>query len=165
MTVVPFPALRLARSVTDVPKISDEDKLYAKRLGPVLRTLREGASKTQAMVEEDLSLAEGTLGRWERGDHAPKGYNFGRLFRYYEPWGAELNDFLDPPAIMVVNPLRDRLAAKRPGPLLDVAAAVDTRLPELADEVRARGRIRSVPQAGRPTSPPKRSSARARQAT
>lgn len=113
-TVLPFPVRPAAHTVSDVAKISDEDKLYAVRLGHVLRTLREEAGLRQADVEEALTLSEGTVGRWERGAHAPKGYNFGRLFRFFETYGAELDMFLDPPEVVVTNPVLARLRASTP---------------------------------------------------
>lgn len=153
-TVLPFPVRPAADSVSDVPKISDEDKLYAVRLGHVLRTLREEAGLRQADVEESLRLSEGTLGRWERGTHAPKGYNFGRLFRFFEGHGAELDMFLDPPGIVVSNPVLTRLrATKPPHPSL---------VPTPAEEALAAKVVRSGVEEGdrrdrsqRPATPPR----------
>lgn len=110
--VLPFPVVPRGPNVSDVPRLTDEDKLYAILLGHVLRTVREAAGLTQAEVEDALHLSAQTIGRWERGKHAPKGYNFGRLFRFYEPYGAVLDDFLNPQPVVVVNPLRDRLATR-----------------------------------------------------
>lgn len=141
---MPFPVVPVDPNVTDVPRLTDEDKLYAVRLGHVLRTIREAAGLTQAQVEDELKLSAQTIGRWERGAHAPKGYNFGRLFRFYEPYGAELDDFLNPPAVVVINPLRDRLATR---PRLEEVAAAQARdLQHRAIEQASRsGRSRPTP--------------------
>lgn len=98
-----------ARTIASVPKIRAEDKLFAKRLGNVLRELRERAGWTQEEAAEELGVVLGTLGRWERGDYAPKGYDMGRLFRGYQRFGAQWEWFFDPPEVVVVNPVRARL--------------------------------------------------------
>lgn len=93
-----------------MPKLRDEDRVFAERLGLVLRVLREHAGWSRAEAAERLDVSIETLGKWERGQHAPKGYDLGRLFRGYERFGAEWSWFFDPPEIVVVNPVRDRLA-------------------------------------------------------
>jgi transcriptional regulator with XRE-family HTH domain len=95
-----------------VPKISTEDRQFASRLGSVLRELRAAAGWTQEEAAEKIKVPLSTLGRWERGTHAPKGYDLGRLYRAYKRVGAEWEWFFDPPAIVVVNPVRDRLAQR-----------------------------------------------------
>lgn len=96
-------------SVPPVPKIREEDRQFALRLGGVLRELRAKAGLTQEEAAEDMNVPTARLGRWERGDFAPKGYDLGRLFRFYERFGAEWKWFFDPPEIVVVNPIREIL--------------------------------------------------------
>lgn len=110
MTLVRFPYVRAAPSVPGVARISAEDKQFALRLGAVLRELRAQTGWTQDQAAERGGLVTGTLGRWERGEHAPKGYDVGRLFRLYEPFGAQADWFFDPPEVLVTNPVRDRLS-------------------------------------------------------
>lgn len=98
-----------ADSVPAVPKIRAEDREFALRLGGVLRELRAKTGWTQEQAAERANLPTAKLGRWERGDYAPKGYDLGRLFRFYEEHGAKWEWFFDPPEIVVVNPVRTQL--------------------------------------------------------
>lgn len=102
--------VRAPHSVRPVPKVRDEDREFALRLGNVLRELRMVSGWSQEKAAEKVGVPVGTLGRWERGDHAPKGYDLGRLYRMYEPHGARWEWFLDPPEVVIQNPVRDRLA-------------------------------------------------------
>jgi transcriptional regulator with XRE-family HTH domain len=110
MTLVLWSAEPRARSVPDVPKIRDEDKQFAVRLGHVLRELRFRSPWTQEQAAEELGFNAGTYGRWERGDYAPKGYDLGRLYRGYEPFGAKWEWFFDPPEVVVLDPVRESLS-------------------------------------------------------
>lgn len=109
MTVVIWPAHGASGSVAAVPKIRAEDRQFALRLGNVLQQLRATAGWTQAKAAEELRLNEGTLGRWERGDYAPKGYDLGRLFRGYQRFGAQWEWFFDPPEVVEINPVKAKL--------------------------------------------------------
>src|SRR5205085_8116397 len=92
-----------------VPKLREEDHQFAERLGAVLVALREAAGWTRPEAAEELGVSETSLGRWERGEHAPKGYDLGRMFRGYEKWGAQWEWFFDPPAIVTLDPVRSKL--------------------------------------------------------
>lgn len=80
------------------------------RLANVLRELRRTAGWTQEEAAEHVGVSLSSLGRWETGKYAPKGYDLGRLFRAYEPFGARSEWFFDPPEVVVSNPVRDRLS-------------------------------------------------------
>ena len=80
------------------------------RLANVLRELRTASGWTQEKAAEEIGTSVSSLSRWETAKFAPKGYDLGRLFRAYERFGAEWSWFFDPPEIVVVNPVRDRLA-------------------------------------------------------
>jgi transcriptional regulator with XRE-family HTH domain len=94
-----------------VPKIRDEDKVFAERLGNVLSALRDTTGETRPEAAERLGVSETSLGRWERGEFAPKGYDLGRLYRGYLEWGADWQWFFDPPEVVTLNPVRSRLDA------------------------------------------------------
>jgi len=94
-----------------VAKPRDEDVLFRERIARVLRELRATSGWTRAEAAEAIDVPEATLGKWERGEHAPKGYDLGRLFRAYRRWGARWQWFLDPPEVVEINPIRERLAA------------------------------------------------------
>jgi transcriptional regulator with XRE-family HTH domain len=109
MTVLLWSAEPRPPSVADMPKIRDEDRQFAIRLGHVIRELRFASTWTQEQAAEKLGFNLGTLGRWERGEYAPKGYDLGRLYRGYEPFGAKWEWFFDPPEVVVLNTVRDSL--------------------------------------------------------
>lgn len=96
-------------SLADMPKPRNEDRAFALRLGPVLVKLRERAGWTREEASGELGIPVTTLGKWERGEHAPKAYDLGRLFAGYQGWGADPLWFLDPPGEVRVDPVRDRL--------------------------------------------------------
>lgn len=102
---------RGGRSVTPMPKARDEDRQFAERLGPVLIRLRERAGWTREEASFELAIPVSTLGKWERGENAPKAYDLGRLFLGYERWGADPLWFLNPPAVITFDPIKDRLDA------------------------------------------------------
>lgn len=97
-------------SVPGVPTVREEDRLFAERLANVLRELRATASWTQEEAAERIGTSVSSLSRWERGQYAPKGYDLGRLYRAYEPYGAMPEWFFDPPEVIITNPVRDRLS-------------------------------------------------------
>lgn len=94
-----------------VAAMKDEEEIYAERLGNVLRRLRASAGWTRPEAAQALGVSETTLGNWERGANAPKGYDLGRLFHGYEPYGARVEWFIDPPAVVVSDPVKDALDA------------------------------------------------------
>lgn len=96
-------------TVPDVPKIRDEDRRFAERLGGVLRDLRSRSGWTREEAAEKIGVNAGTLGRWERAEYSPKGYDLGRLYRGYVTWGAQWEWFFDPPERVEINPVRARL--------------------------------------------------------
>lgn len=98
-----------APSVPDVPT-AEEDRLFAERLANVLRELRRVAGWNQEKAAEKIGTSLSSLSRWERGKSAPKGYDLGRVYRAYERFGADWREFLDPPEVVVKNPVRDRLS-------------------------------------------------------
>lgn len=102
----PFPT---RPSVPSVPKPPGEDALYRDRIARVLRELRQSSGWTRSEAAEAIDVPEATLGKWERAEHAPKGYDLGRLFRAYQRWGAQIEWFLEPPEVVEVNPIRARL--------------------------------------------------------
>lgn len=96
-------------TLVPVPRLREEDRQFAQRLGAVLFALRESAGWTRPEAAEELGFSDTSLGRWERGEHAPKGYDLGRLFRGYERWGAQWEWFFEPPEIVTVDPVRSKL--------------------------------------------------------
>src|SRR5215831_8282898 len=74
-----WPTRAWLRTVPSVPAIRDEDRVFAERLGAVLRRLRAVTRETRPEAAERLGVSETSLGRWERGEFAPKGYDLGRL--------------------------------------------------------------------------------------
>ena len=139
--VQPSPLVTARPSVSGMPRLRDEDRQFAERLGLVLRVLREHAGWSRAKAAEELDVSLETLGKWERGQHAPKGYDLGRLYRGYERFGAEWSWFFDPPEVVVVNPVRDRLAELARG-------AVAEAREDLASE-QERGRAAEAQRAAR----------------
>lgn len=99
----------VAATIPPVPKVREEDRQFALRLGRVLRELRARSGETRDQAAERMDFNAGTLGRWERGDFPPKGYDLGRLYRGYTRWGAQWEWFFDPPEVVEVNPVRARL--------------------------------------------------------
>lgn len=98
------------RTFEPMPKDRGEDALFAKRMGKVLATLRSVSGWTREEAAEAMDVTLTSLGRWERGENAPKGYDLGRLYRGYSRWGADWQWFLDPPAVIPeVNPVKSRL--------------------------------------------------------
>lgn len=93
----------------DVPRIREEDRQFAERLAGVLRELRAAAGWTQEKAAEQIGVPISKVGRWERADFAPKGYDLGRLYRAYVAYGADWRWFFDPAEIVVVNPVRAHL--------------------------------------------------------
>lgn len=77
----------------------------------MLRELRRVTGWTQEQAAEAIGVPISKIGRWERADFAPKGYDLGRLYRAYAPHGADWKWFFDPPEIVVVNPVRAHLDA------------------------------------------------------
>jgi transcriptional regulator with XRE-family HTH domain len=135
-------------TLAGVPKLREEDRQFAQRLGSVLVALRERAGETRPQAAERLQVSDTSLGRWERGEHAPKGYDLGRLFRGYEQWGAQWEWFFEPPAIVTVDPVRSKLdELERAG-----AIAADEREARVA----ARRRRTGASRAGGRGTPPKR---------
>jgi transcriptional regulator with XRE-family HTH domain len=92
-----------------VAKLRDEDVLFRDRIAKVLRELRTTSGWTREEAAEAIGVPPDTLGKWERGQHAPKGYDLGRLYRGYVRWGADWKWFLNPPEVLEVNPIRARL--------------------------------------------------------
>ncbi len=109
MTLTLWPTSPAPRTVTDVPKLRPEDRQFADRLGRVLVELRRRTGENRDEAAERMELNSGTLGRWERGNYAPKGYDLGRLFRGYSHVGARWEWFFDPPEVVEVNPIRSHL--------------------------------------------------------
>lgn len=141
-------------NVADVPRISEEDQRYKERLANVLRQLRETAAWTQEEAAEHIGVPSGKVGRWERAAFAPKGYDLGRAFRAYEPYGADWRWFFDPPEIVAINPVRDHLAglAEAGGIAADAQERREERKRRRADAARhaARGRRSTGIQPGSP---------------
>lgn len=135
-----------------MPKLRDEDVLFRERIARVLRELRQASGWTRSEAAEAIDVPEATLGKWERGEHAPKGYDLGRLFRVYRPWGARWQWFLEPPAVVEINPIRarlDALAERGAIAAAEAEARVEARRHAAAAKragVRDRGTKRSRPQ-------------------
>jgi transcriptional regulator with XRE-family HTH domain len=98
-------------SVGAVPKLRDEDVLFRERIARVLAELRRSSGWTRDEAAEAIGVPAATLGKWERGEHAPKGYDLGRLYRTYRTWGADWQWFLEPPEVIEINPIRAALNA------------------------------------------------------
>jgi transcriptional regulator with XRE-family HTH domain len=129
-----------------VAKLRDEDVLFRDRIAKVLRELRATSGWTRPEAAEAIGVPDTTLGKWERAEHAPKGYDLGRLYRGYRRWGAKWQWFLDPPAVVEVNPIRGHLdALEQRG-----AIASDERDARVAERRRAAAAKRA---AGRGKSP------------
>lgn len=140
-------------TVADVTKVRD-DKQFATRLGNVLRELRDIAGKaepdedwTQEGAAEKIDVPLSTLGHWERGENAPKGYDLGRLYRAYERFGARWEWFFDPPEVVVTNPVREHLARLARGA---TAAALEDRAPARAKH-RPAAKRRAAPRDKQPS--------------
>lgn len=106
-----WPSSPAPASVGLVPKLSDEDYQFKQRISEVLKALRASSGWTREEAAEAIGVNAGTLGRWERGEYAPKGYDLGRLYRGYVAWGAQWEWFFDPPAVVRISPVRDQLDA------------------------------------------------------
>lgn len=91
--------------------MKEGDALYAERLGNVLRQLRAAAGWKRTEAARRLGVSESTLGNWERGANAPKGYDLSRLFNGYAPYGARVEWFIDPPEVVTRNPVKEALDA------------------------------------------------------
>lgn len=104
-----WPSTPALRTLLNVPKIRAEDRQFALRLGVVLSELRKASGETRPDAADRLGVSETSLGRWERGEFAPKGYDLGRLYRGYTRWGARWEWFFDPPEIPEVSPVRAAL--------------------------------------------------------
>lgn len=96
-------------TVIAVPRMREEDREYARRLGPVLVALRNAAGWTREEAAPELHVSYTSLGRWERGEHPPKGYDLAKLFNGYRDWGAQWEWFFDPPEIVHIDPVKSRL--------------------------------------------------------
>lgn len=123
----------------------EQDNEFAKRLGPMLVNLRREVGWSRDQAAEKLEMAPSTLGKWERGQNAPKAYDLSRLYLGYVKNGvpAEATWFLDPPLVVKLDPVRTRLDELR-AQAADAAAAQ-------AGEPAQRG------DAGRATQPDRRS--------
>lgn len=117
-----------------VPSDPAEYHLFTSRIANVLRMLRAVSGWTREQAAEALDVTVVSLGRWERGENPPKGYDLGRLYEGYVRWGARWEWFLRPPDVVPeVNPVKahlDELAR-------DGAIAAD----EAEERVRARRQL------------------------
>lgn len=105
-----WPARDGRHTVEGVAKLRDEDYLFRERLGHVLVAMRERLGWTREDAADELGIPLSTLGKWERGDNAPKGYDLGRLYRGYEKHGvAKWEWFLEPPEVVRVDPVQSHL--------------------------------------------------------
>lgn len=143
-------------SVPVVAKLRDEDVLFRERIASVLRELRRTSGWTRAEAAEAIGVPDTTLGKWERAEHAPKGYDLGRLYRGYRKWGARWQWFMDPPEVIQINPVRAQLDALE----ARGAIAADEREARVAARRRAaaekRAAARGIPPTDTPPgSPPK----------
>ncbi len=89
----------------------DQDNAFAGRLGPMLTNLRKAAGWTREQADEKLGIPASTLGKWERGEHPPKAADLSRLYLGYVKAGvpADPKWFLDPPNVVRMDPVKDRL--------------------------------------------------------
>lgn len=115
---------------------------------------------TPPALAKGVGKSADTIRRWRDGDSTPSVLDVGPLARAL---GVRVDYFTNPPAVPDY-PFGEYAIPPTPPDLTrqDVAAAVDARLPEIAAEVRARGRIPSAASTGRSGPQPKRSSARAK---
>lgn len=111
---------RLWHTEQPAPTVGDvstrqQDTDFAHRLGPMLLNLRREVGWTREDAEEELGIPASTLGKWERGQHPPKAADLSRLFLGYIAAGvpADPRWFLDPPAVVTVDPVRSRLVELR----------------------------------------------------
>jgi transcriptional regulator with XRE-family HTH domain len=130
-----------------VPPVKPEDRQFAARLANVLRELRHQAGWTQEEAAEAIGVPIGKLGRWERAEHPPKGYDLGRAYRAYKAIGAQWEWFFDPPEVVVLNPVRDHLA----GLAHDAAALGHEDVEREQAAPRAAARKRGGPRRTRPS--------------
>lgn len=121
--------------------------MFARRMGKVLLSLRGVAGWTREEAAEAMDLSSGTLGRWERGEYPPKGYDLGRLYRGYQPWGAQWEWFFDPPEVVSVDPVKARLDELE----LAGAIAVEEREARVAERRRRAAEKRAAARRNRPT--------------
>lgn len=134
----------------------DEDKLFKARIARVLVELRRSSGWTREEAAEEIGVPVATLGKWERAEHAPKGYDLGRLYRAYRRWGARWQWFLEPPNVPVeINPIRSRLDA--------LAARGAIAADEREKRVEARRRATAAKRAASRGRPPKRKPPRSSQ--
>lgn len=96
-------------SLGDVPKIEPEERDYAVRLGALIQRERLAQDVSQEMLAEAAGVSVTTVGRWERGDNAPRSYQLARIVGRL---GSDPRDFFSPPD--VTSDL-DRLMASKVG--------------------------------------------------
>lgn len=129
--------------MTPVPKLTKEDVLFKDRIAKVLLNLRETSGETREQAAERIGVPPDTLGKWERAQYAPKGYNLGRLYRGYVEWGAKWEWFFDPPEVVVIDPVRSHLDALEASGAIAAhereAKAAARRRPAAAKQGAARG--------------------------
>lgn len=130
-----------------VPSDAAEYDLFRTRIANVLRMLRAISGWTREEAAEALDVTAVSLGRWERGDNPPKGYDLGRLYEGYRRWGAQWEWFLRPPEIVPeVNPVRAHLdELERAG-----AIAADEREARVAARRRQAAQKRAASRRRRP---------------
>ena len=77
----------------------------------MLVNLRTEAGWTRERAEEQLGIPASTLGKWERSQHPPKAADLSRLFLGYVAAGVPADPawFLNPPAVVKLDPVRARL--------------------------------------------------------
>lgn len=128
-------------SVANVPT-RQQDQDFARRLGPMLVNLRAAAGWTREEAEEALGIPASTLGKWERGQHPPKAYDLSVLYLGYTKAGvpADPKWFLDPPSVVRVDPVRERLDELRAQAAAAAAdAAAEPRRPSADGRAARRG--------------------------
>lgn len=96
-------------SLAPVPRMTAEELDFAVRVGGLIQRERLAQDMSQEMLAEAAGVSVSTIGRWERGENAPKTYQAGRVIAAL---GIDPMLFLDPPDTM--SDL-DRLMARKVG--------------------------------------------------
>jgi transcriptional regulator with XRE-family HTH domain len=112
----------------------------------MLVNLRTEAGWTREKAEEQLGIPASTLGKWERGQHPPKAADLSRLYLGYIKAGvpADPEWFLDPPAVVRLDPVRARLVELRAEAAAAAAAEAAERARQAAAGTTARRSRRSA---------------------
>lgn len=81
-------------SLVDMPRIEQAEREYAIRLGALIQRERLAQDVSQEVLAEAAGVSVTTMGRWERGSHAPRSYQLAKIANRLT---TDPRDFFDPP--------------------------------------------------------------------